>query len=74
MKTYYLHLINCEPAQFDGEQIVFATIRGNNPVKLCSSLKQIRREQNHSSKWRKENGYSNSYGSSQILRVSVEED
>ncbi len=73
MKAYYMHLIDCEPAQFDGDQIIFATIRGHNPVKLCSSLKQIKKEKALSKKWRKEHGFKDDYEIRHI-EVSIEED
>ena len=46
-----MHTLNREPAFYDvGQQICYASERQAIPV--CTSLKQIRREQKLSSRWR----------------------
>jgi hypothetical protein len=52
----YLHTINGKPASFEGHQICYASFYGkaNN---LCSSLKQIRKEQQITKTYRLKNGF-----------------
>jgi hypothetical protein len=58
-KTYYLHTLDGETAFFDGDQIVFAAPGGlhRNQQKLCTSLRQIRREHEASCRWREAQGF-----------------
>ena len=57
-KTYYIHTLEGLPAEFSGQQIVFASFFGKSN-KLCRDLKQIRKEQRLSEKWRAQQGWSN---------------
>jgi hypothetical protein len=54
--TFYLHTLDDSPADFDGKQVCFCT-RSRDACRLVTSLKQIRKEQKASSKWRIENGF-----------------
>lgn len=65
-KRYYIHTLNGRPAFFDGEQICYASKYQREGNVASTSLKQIRREQIKSSKWRYEmfgeNGMKHEYG------------
>lgn len=54
--TLYMHTIDGRPAQyFPGEQVCFADWR---PVsRFAASLRQIRKEQDASAAWRREQGF-----------------
>ena len=52
MKTKYMHIINGKPGRFSGEQICYAGVK-NFKIRLVGSLKQIRKEQKLSKKFRK---------------------
>jgi hypothetical protein len=54
-KIYYMHTIDRKPAGFVGEQICHAS-NTHKPV-LCTSLRQIRREQQKSIAYRRRNGW-----------------
>lgn len=56
MQTYYLHTINGKPATYyPGDQICYVTKYGDAGV-LVKSLRQIRREQKASIKFRQSKG------------------
>ena len=57
-KTYYLHTLDGQPADFSGEQVCYAVHYGK-PNKLATSLKQIRREQQASREYRERIGFEN---------------
>ncbi len=57
-RTYYMHTLDGKPGCFLGGQICFAQQEGK-PNKLRESLKQIRKEQEASDKYRAEQGYDN---------------
>lgn len=61
-KCKYMHTLNGQPAQFDGEQICFADKR----IKLADSSVQIRREEQLSRRWRLQNGYENEWKESYV--------
>lgn len=46
----YMHTVDNQPATYDGEQICFAV--RTRPIKLANSLRQIRREQHATIRWR----------------------
>jgi hypothetical protein len=52
----YLHTIDGQAATFDGYQICYATFFGT-PNDLCSSLKQIKKEQKISKANRLKDGF-----------------
>ncbi len=55
--TKYMHTLNGKPASFfGGEQICFAGDRGGK-IKLVNSLKQIRKEQKITKKFREKMGW-----------------
>jgi hypothetical protein len=56
-RTMYMHTLDGKPACMDrdGTQIVFA--RGRYRARLVDSLREIRREQRQSVKWRMEQGF-----------------
>lgn len=54
-KGKYMHLLNCEAATFDGEQIVRVRARGT--VRLANSLQQIRAEQRAARRFRRAQGF-----------------
>lgn len=68
MSEKYMHLIDGEPARFDGEQICYADKR-RFPVKLVDSLIQIRKEQRKSKAYRKAHGFhdSDGYGYAKVI-------
>ena len=45
--NYYMHMLESEPAFFDGFQVAFQVCRGK-AAPLCRDLRQIRREQKQS--------------------------
>ena len=53
----YIHTIKNRPAYFDGRQIVYIRRYGKKPA-AANSLKQIRREQELSRKFRISQGFS----------------
>jgi hypothetical protein len=77
-KIYYLHTLDGEPAFFDGDQIVFASPGGlhRSQQKLCTTLRQIRRQAEASELWREAHGFKE-YTEHDYVRVvvpSVEEE
>ncbi len=58
--VYYMHTLDGKPASFEKYQICFAACYGR-PNKLCGSLAQIRKEQRKSVKWRKKQGYEDTW-------------
>ncbi len=70
----YMHTIAGKPASFTGEQITYAGSRYNH-IKLLDSLKEIKKEQRLSMKFREEFfGEKNSYLEYGYCIVEVEED
>jgi hypothetical protein len=57
MKTtiYYMHTLDNRPAYYDGQQIVFAM--KSRPLRLCSSLRDVRMQQRLSDRWRLSQGF-----------------
>ena len=54
-KVMYMHTINDEPARYEeGEQIYHVNKYGDFIAKLVPTLRQIRKEQRLSDKWREE--------------------
>ncbi len=70
-KKYYMHTLNERPAEFDGRRIVYMTFYGD-PGVLARDLKQIRREQDLSRKFREARGWQPMIGSH--VRVTVPEE
>lgn len=69
--SLYMHTLNGQPAAWDGLQIAYASFYGDaNP--LCRDLKQIRREQKASLRWREKMGFHNDFTHGHI-RVSIPE-
>lgn len=69
----YFHTIDGCPAQYwKGEQICYVNSYGKNGgiVNVCSSLKQIKKEQKLSDNWRLSKGYpiNGNYGYLRILK------
>jgi len=61
MTTYYLHTLDGKPAGFYcGQGVCFATFYGK-ATPLCTSLKQIRKEQNWSIGYRKSQGFEDNF-------------
>ena len=56
-KCKYIHLINGEPAIFDGEQICFARHGMPLALMLRDSLDEIRENQKASYRYRVQNGF-----------------
>lgn len=50
----YIHLINGEPAHYNGEQIIYADPW--RPVPVANSLAQIERERAAAERWRQQEG------------------
>jgi hypothetical protein len=63
----YMHTINGRPGSYDGEQICYAT--RSSPVKLHETLRQIRRQEVMSKKFRTSKGFDNTaqYGYQRVL-------
>lgn len=63
----YMHTINGRPGSYDGEQIRYAT--RSSPVKLHETLRQIRRQEAMTKKWRTSKGFDNTaqYGYQRVL-------
>jgi len=56
MKYKYMHTLDGRPAHYyPGEQICYAI--QPRPIPLCSSLKQIKKEQKLSAEWRVKKGF-----------------
>jgi hypothetical protein len=76
-KTYYLHTLDGMPAFFDGDQIVFTVPGGwhRNQQKLCTSLRQIRRQHEDSKRWREAQGFEEhtEHDYARVVVPSVEE-
>ena len=53
--TKYMHLLSGKPATFFDGQLLFTG--GRSRVKLCDSLKEIRRQQKQSRKYRVDRNY-----------------
>ena len=72
-KNYkYMHTIKYSPAYYvPREQIVYAA---QYVEALCDSLKQIRKEQKLSTKWRKELGFSDSPAEYGHIKIVIPED
>ncbi len=71
--NYYLHTLDDKPAYFDGRQICFCFQGGDHRSRqrLVRDLKQIRKEQEASRRWRDEMGYENSVWRYGYVRVSL---
>jgi hypothetical protein len=54
-KNYYMHLLGSRPASYDGSQVHF--LAGTCSAKLCSSLREIRKQQRASAAWRTAQGW-----------------
>ena len=69
----YIHTIDGKPAMFDGDQICFARHYGpgNKP---CYSLKEIRRQQEATFKYREERGYTYKVGEYGYIRYRIKEE
>lgn len=66
--TRYMHTIDRQPAFYDGNQIVFAS----GVVKqTASTIRQIRREQRATRRWRRDQGYSLEVGQLGYVRVEM---
>lgn len=72
MKTYYMHTINDTPAFMseNDEQICYMSFYGK-PNPLAESLKQIRREQQATIRYRKQCGFKNDKDKYGYRRVCV---
>ena len=70
MKSYYMPTIDGRPAEFDGTQIVFMNVYGK-PNEVCRSLKEIRRQQKQSIKWRSNFGVDPTLGKYGYFRVRL---
>ena len=69
-KNYkYMHLINNEPAFFDGKQIVYAC---SYVEKLCDSLKEIKSEVRKSNEYRKRMGWKEDDDKYGYIKVVIE--
>lgn len=69
MNTKYMHTIEGRPAIYEPNEQICFMCHGTNLI-LCDSLRQIRREQELSSKWRMAKGFDlmDDYG---YLRVKI---
>lgn len=66
----YLHLLSGQPAKYYlGQQICF--MKDGESLVFCDSLRQLRREQRDSARWREERGYSDYSADYGYLRVRV---
>ena len=75
-RTLYLHTIDNKPAAFEGTQICFLNFYGE-AFALASSLKQIRKEQRATKKYRRQMGFAydeNRYGYFRVLALETGND
>jgi hypothetical protein len=56
MKTFYMHILSgCAASYTEGQQVCFSV--KTRPIRLCSSLKELRRQWKESEAWRARRGY-----------------
>lgn len=58
-RVIYIHTIDDQPGEFDGDQICFASNYRHRPNVPAESLAQIKREQRATLRYRKSLGFSN---------------
>lgn len=71
-KTLYMHLVSGKPAYYQrNNQIYYAQHGIKRSDMFCSSLQQIRKEQEKSRLWRKKQGFHDEPGVYGYLRIRV---
>jgi hypothetical protein len=75
MKRMYMHMINGQPAFFDGEMVCYMNHaqHGHHRQAIVPSLKQLRAEQKASLAYRKRNNYADHVNEYSYCIVGVPE-